>query len=209
MARGIPDGERRRVILDRSRSLFLERGVSALSMDEIASLQGISKKTLYKFFPNKDALLVEAVEDRVAAVSANATRLAKDASLPWLERIRGVFTVVGSQIAQLSEALVRDIYYNKPELWDRLDRLRREHVFVIITHLLEEGRKRGFIRKDIDGELVPLLFINAISAVMTPSQLVKLPFPPAKLFDAFISILFGGILTDNARRKFFAQEKKT
>jgi len=209
MTRGTPEAERRRLILDRSRSLFFERGVSALSMDEIASLQRISKKTLYKFFPNKDALLSEAVEDRVAAIAAEATRLGNDTTLPWLERIRGIFTVVGNQIGQLSETLVKDIYYNRPELWDRLDRFRREHVFNVITRLLEEGRKKGFIRRDIEGELVPLLFINAISAVMTPSQFVKLPFPPAKLFDAFISILFGGILTDSARRKYFAQERKT
>jgi AcrR family transcriptional regulator len=208
MAKGIPEAERRRQILDRSALLFFQRGMSALTMDEIASLQGISKKTLYKFFPNKEALLSEVVEERVAAVAAEAVRLGQDTTLSWLERIRGIFTVVGRQIAQLSETLVRDMYYNKPELWERLDKFRREHVFTIIIRLLEEGRKKGFIRRDIDGELVPLLFVNAVSAVLTPSQLVNLPFAPAKLFDAFISILFGGILSDNARRKFFAQEKK-
>lgn len=209
MAKGIPEGERRRQILDRSASLFFQRGVSALTMDGIASLQGISKKTLYRFFPNKEALLSEVLEGRAAAVAAEAVRLGRDTALPWLERIRRIFAVVGRQIAQLSETLVRDIYYNEPELWERLDRFRREHVFTIIIRLLEEGRRKGFIRGDIDGELVPLLFTNAISAVLTPSQLVNLPFAPAKLFDAFISILFGGILSDTARRAFFAQEKKT
>ncbi len=208
MARGIPDEQRRRMILDRSRMLFFERGVSALSMDELAALQGISKKTLYRFFPNKDALLSAVVEERIAAVAAEATRLGEHAELPWLERIRGIFRVVGSQLAQISEAMIKDLYYNRPDLWDRLDRFRREHVFAIVTRLLEEGRKKGFIRRDIDGELVPVLFVNAISAVLTPAQIVKLSFPPAKLFDAFIRILFGGILTDSTRRKFFLQEGK-
>ena len=74
--------------------------------------------------------------------------------------------------------------------------------------LLEEGMNEGFIRNDIDGRLVPMLFVNAASSVMTPAQLVKLPFPPAELFDAFIRILFGGVLTDEARRVFFTQEGK-
>jgi AcrR family transcriptional regulator len=208
MAKGIPDAEKHRMIVERSRALFFERGVSALSMDEIASLQGMSKKTLYRFFPNKDALLSAVVEERIAAIAAEAARLGQDTTLPWLDRIGGIFKIVGNQISQISETMMKDIYYNRPELWERLDRFRREHVFNIITRLLEEGRKKGFIRGDIDGQLVPLLFINAISAVLTPSQMVKLAFPPAKLFDAFIRILFGGILTDSARRRFFTQEGK-
>jgi len=209
MAKGIPDEEKRRMILDRSRSLFFQRGVSSLTMDDIASLQGISKKTLYRFFPNKEALLFSAVEDRIAAIAAEVGRLERDSGIPWIDRIAGIFKVVGRQIGEISEAILRDIYYNHPEVWERLDKFRQQRVFAIVSGLLAEGRKKGFIRKDIDGRLVPLLFVSAISAVLTPSQMVKLPFPPAMLFDSFIRILFGGILSDSARRDFFAQEGKS
>ena len=209
MARGVPDEEKRRIILDRSRTLFFQRGVSSLTMDDIASLQSISKKTLYRFFPNKEALLFSAVEDRIAAIAAEVGRLERDSGIPWIDRIAGIFKVVGRQIGEISEAILRDIYYNHPEVWERLDKFRQERVFAIVTGLLAEGRKKGFIRKDIDGQLVPLLFVSAISAVLTPSQMVKLPFPPAMLFDSFIRILFGGILSDSARRDFFAQEGKS
>jgi TetR/AcrR family transcriptional regulator, transcriptional repressor of aconitase len=207
MARGVPDAEKRRMILDRTRTIFFERGVSALTMAEIASLQGISKKTLYRFFPNKDALILTVVEDQVKTIAAEAARLEQDTSIPWLDRIDGIFKVVGTQIRTISETTIRDIYYNKPEMWERIDKFRQEHVFGIVTRLLDEGRKKGFIRKDVDGRLVPLLFVSAISAVLTPSQMLKLPFPPGMLFDSFIRILFGGILTDSARRKLFIQEE--
>ena len=208
MAKGIPDTEKRRLILDRSRSLFFQRGVSSLSMDDIASLQGISKKTLYRFFPNKEALVFSVLEDRIAAIAAEVGRLERDTSLPWIDRIAGIFKIVGKQISDISETTVRDIYYNHPEMWERLDRFRQERVFGIVTALLEEGRQKGFIRKDINGQLVPLLFVSAISAVMTPSQMVKFSFPPVLLFDSFVRILFGGILSDAARRTFLAQEGK-
>jgi len=209
MTKRIPDEKRRRAILDRSRMVFFERGVSAPSMEEIASQQGISKKTLYRFFPNKDALLTAVLEDRISAIAQEATKLMESTSVPWLERIGGIFRIVATQIAGISLTAIRDVYYTRPELWERIDEFRRVHVFSLVTRLLEEGRKKGFIRRDIDGELVPLLFTSAISAVMTPAQFVKIPFPPTQLFDAFIRILFGGILTDSARKKFFAPEGKT
>ena len=196
------------MIVERSRALFFERGVSSLTMEDIASLQGISKKTLYKFFPNKDALITTVVEDRIAFIAAEAARIGADSKLSYLERLRDIMRLVGMQIGQISDTLIKDVWYSRPELWDRIDKFRREHVFGIITRMLEEGRKEGFIRSDIDGRLVPMLFINAISAVLTPAQMIQLTVPPAKLFDAFVRILFGGVLTDGARRKFFTQEGK-
>jgi AcrR family transcriptional regulator len=206
MGQRVPEAEKRKQILDRSRTIFMARGVSALSMDQIASLQGISKKTLYKFFQNKAALTEEAIESRIREIAAHVEEIARNSDLSFLARMRGIFDVVSRQIAELGENFVRDIYYHEPEIWERIDKFRREHVFAIITGLLKEGIREGHIRDDIDGRLVPLLFTSTISSVMTPAQLVKLPFPPAELFDAFIRILFGGVLTEKARRQFFSRE---
>jgi AcrR family transcriptional regulator len=206
MAKGVPEAEKRRMILESSCTLLFERGVSALTMEDIASLQGISKKTLYRFFSNKDALITAVVEDRIAFIAAEAAKIAADSKLSYLERLKGIMGLVSMQVAQISETLIKDLWYNRPDLWARIDKFRRERVFGIITQLFEEGRKEGFIRSDIDGRLVPMLFINAISAVLTPAQMIQLTVPPGKLFDVFLRILFGGILTDGARRKFFSQE---
>ncbi len=149
-------------------------------MDEIASLQGISKKTLYKFFPNKDALLSAALEERFKEIAAEVAGIGSDPHVTFIKRLKGVFSVISRQIAELSENLIKDIYYNKPEIWERMDTFRRERIFGIVTRLLEEGTKEGFIRADIDGQLVPLLFVSAVSSVVTPAQLVKVPVPPGR-----------------------------
>jgi AcrR family transcriptional regulator len=177
-------------------------------MGEIASLQGISKKTLYKFFPNKAALAETTIEERIQEMAESLETIACNPDLSFLARLRGIFSIVSRQIEEVGENLMRDIYYHEPELWELIDKFRRERVFSIVTKLLEAGMKEGFIRDDIDGRLVPLLFVNAVSSVMTPAQFVKLSFPPAELFDAFIRILFVGVLSEKGRRRFFAQEEK-
>jgi len=194
--------------MEGSRALFFERGVSALTMDQIASLQGISKKTLYRFFPNKDSLVAAVVEDRITFIAAEAARIGSDSQRSYLERLRDILGLVGMQLSQISETMIKDIWYSRPDLWNRIDKFRQEHVFGIITRMLAEGRREGFIRDDIDGRLIPVLFTSAISTVLTPAQMIQLTIPPIKLFDVFVRILFGGILTDSARRKFFSQEGK-
>ena len=55
-AAGRPPSDRRTVILGRARDLFLERGYSVISMQQIADAVGINKATLYHHFRDKDDL---------------------------------------------------------------------------------------------------------------------------------------------------------
>jgi AcrR family transcriptional regulator len=206
LARTTDDKEKRDRILEGSRAIFFREGVSSLTMDDIASRQGISKKTLYKYFANKQQLVAEALEQRISEIAAAVDGLARDRSRPFPERLGDILNVVARQLAQIGESLLKDMFYREPQLWERIDRFRREHVFSVITGLLEEGIREGFIRNDIESGLVPLLFINALSSLMTPAQFVSLPLAPVELFEALIRILFGGVLTDDARRQFFTQE---
>jgi AcrR family transcriptional regulator len=202
----IPDDERKKQILDRARALFLSRGTIVLTMDEIAASQRISKKTLYRFFPNKGALISAAIEERMAEVASRALSIANDVQRPFPHRIREILRIVSRQIAELGPILIQDLYYHEPEIWERIDSFRQEHVFSIISRLFEEGMREGFIRTDIESRLMPQIFINAMSSFMTPAQFNSLPIAPADLFDALTRILFGGVLTEDARRKFFSQE---
>lgn len=207
MTKRTPDTEKRRQILERALALFFARGITPVSMEDIASTQGISKKTLYKFFPNKAALVEAAIESRMTQIVASALKVAEDRSLPFPHRLRGILAIVSRQIGLLGQGLVQDMYFNQPEIWDRIDKYRREHVFSLITGMIEEGIKTGYIRSEVDSRLVPVLFLNAISSVLTPAQFMSLPYPPEQVFEAFFRILFGGILSEKARREFFDQEE--
>src|SRR5262245_52142180 len=48
-------------VLDAALRLFAERGIDATSMDLIAEASGVSKATIYKHWPDKDALCLEAM----------------------------------------------------------------------------------------------------------------------------------------------------
>src|SRR5262249_42035406 len=48
-------------VLDAALRLFAERGIDATSMDAIAGASGVSKATIYKHWPDKDALCLEAM----------------------------------------------------------------------------------------------------------------------------------------------------
>ena len=82
---------KRRAILDAATSLFLRNGFRATSMDEVASLAGVSKQTVYKQFTDKEHLFREIIAgvtpeaDAIAAILTTAFGEAPAASRDELE----------------------------------------------------------------------------------------------------------------------------
>ena len=208
LARCTDDEEKRNKILEGSRAILFREGISSLTMDEIASRQGISKKTLYKYFANKEQLVAQALEQKIGEIAATVDRLAHDRSRSFPERLGAILDVVARQLAQIGESLMKDVFYREPQLWERIDRFRREHVFGAIAGLFEEGIRDGYIRTDIESRLVPTIFIGAVSSIMSPTQFFALTAPPAVVFETLVRILLGGILTSTGRRQLFPEEVK-
>lgn len=55
--------KKRKSVVSAAAELFLERGYGSVSMDSIAALAGVSKRTVYNHFPSKELLFSEIVKD--------------------------------------------------------------------------------------------------------------------------------------------------
>src|ERR1039458_1340509 len=66
--RGRPRSERaRKAILEAAAELLLARGLSAVSMDAVAEQAGVSKATIYRWWPTKETLALDALYTEWAA----------------------------------------------------------------------------------------------------------------------------------------------
>lgn len=197
------DSAKKKKILEGARAIFLREGVSSITMEQIAARQGISKKTLYKYFSNKSQLVEEAIEEQILVITSLVDSIMQDSSQTFPQRLGRIFGIVARQLAQLGDTLIRDVFYREPRLWERIDRFRREHIFAAITRLFEEGIRDGYVRTDIES-LAPTLFVNAANAILSPAQIFTLTASPAVVFETFIKILLGGILTEEGRTQLFS-----
>jgi len=193
------DEAKRKRILEGSQSLFFRQGISSLTMDQIAALQGISKKTLYKYFANKMELVEAALEDRIQRIAAEVYAVVDDHARPFPRRMAEVLGVLSRQLALLGDRLLNDIVYREPHLWERIDRFRREKVFGAMSSLLQQGISDGFVRTDIEARLIPMMFLTTLTTIMSPPQFFELTSPPAVIFQTVTRVLLGGILTEDGR----------
>jgi AcrR family transcriptional regulator len=69
-----------RHLLASARKQFVERGFDAVSIDSIARTAGVSKETIYRHFPDKEALFRAALDEQAAAFTARAAAVHDSAS---------------------------------------------------------------------------------------------------------------------------------
>jgi AcrR family transcriptional regulator len=160
-----PDTARRsarchRAIVDATKALLDEQGYAATSIDQIARRAGVGKQTIYRWWPNKAAVVLEAHAEQAAERIGmpDTGDLRSD-----LREIAATFshnlgeTAVGRVCVELiGEAQVDAAFADAYR--DTFVTERR----AVVRELLERGRGRGEVREDVDLELAMDVFFGPI-----------------------------------------------
>jgi AcrR family transcriptional regulator len=146
-------------IVQAARELFAERGIET-TLNEIAHYAGVGVGTVYRRFPDKDLLVAEVFESRLAEVAA-LMRAAADDPDPW----RGLTGFLyGSLALQAKDRALSDIMLGAPLAAKRLRSLRAETV-PIAARIIERARAAGELREDFDISDLPVLMMMIRTAV--------------------------------------------
>ncbi|PJB00445.1 MAG: hypothetical protein CO128_00575 [Ignavibacteriales bacterium CG_4_9_14_3_um_filter_30_11] len=194
-------------ILNSADELFLKYGFKKVTMDEIAQEMGISKKTIYKFFSSKKNLVLSIIDLKKQEVNNYLTNLMKDTELDFISKLKRLMNFIGTVTVRLTSPIAKDIQKNFPEVWNDLMEHRKQNTLKVFTALINEGIKENVFRDDIDEQLVVLIYVNTMQQMLNPETLIKIPFTAPQVFDAAITIMFEGIMTEEGRNKFCTLNK--
>ena len=147
--RRLPE-ERPRQILDAALEVFAERGLASARLDDIAKRAGLSKGTIYLYFPNKEELFREVIRHTVVSEIergerdfADSSRAATDALTHF---IRGYWEFLRSPVFGPIYRLVTAELHNFPDLAEFYADEVIARGLRLITRLLERGIAAGEFR---------------------------------------------------------------
>ena len=151
--------------LDAFAALIAEHGLASVTMSQIAGAAGIGRATLYKYFPDVEAILV-AWHDRHIARHLRQLAEARDAATPAgrLEAVLEAFALIQHQHhdTELPVALLHR--------GEHVARARRQ-LQDLLGELLAEGAQAGVVRTDIaPGELASYCLHALAGAGSLPSE---------------------------------------
>jgi AcrR family transcriptional regulator len=132
---------RREELLDAAQRLFLDKGIGATSIDDIASAADVAKGTFYLYFPSKETLL-HALQERFVAGFLERLEIAMESCGPerWRARLQAwVSTLIEGY---LDNVRLHDVIFHETQPYDR-HAMSNNSVIDQLTSLLSEGASAG------------------------------------------------------------------
>ncbi|HTP79752.1 MAG TPA: TetR/AcrR family transcriptional regulator [Bacteroidota bacterium] len=198
------DQESKDRILSKAAEHFLKFGFSKVTMSEIATDLGMSKKTLYTYFPGKEEMLGAIVESMQKETANRIDALVADESVDFIDKLTRLIDVSASYHSKVGGYFLLDIQRNAPHVGKGCSEFLQERVPRVLSTLLEQGIEKQIFRRDINKELVVMMYLGAFQFLLQPERQSQLPYTPRQVLEELGSVMLAGILTDEAREKYAA-----
>lgn len=136
-------------ILNKARELMFQTGVKHVTMDDLATQLGISKKTIYQYYKDKDALVSSVVENELAnhSLICNQSMQAADNAV---HEIFLLMTVIQEMFNRMNPLALFEIEKYYPLAFEKIKNHKDDFIFSMISANLEKGIAEGLYRKDVD-----------------------------------------------------------
>lgn len=182
--------ELRETILHGTIKAFNEKGLK-FTMDDIASILSISKKTIYTVFSDKEQLFLCMVDYMFDNIKISEQQVLEDDSLNTLEKIRRILGVMPDSYKEID---FRQLYLLKdkyPKIYEQVE-IRLETGWETTIALIEQGMAEGVIRK-VNVSIVKMMMEAALEQFFQRDILLQNKISYADALNEVVDILVDGI----------------
>lgn len=184
-----------------ARKHFLAHGFRSVTMADLATEVGMSKKTLYEHFPSKRSLIEAVLAEKFVQAERQLAGIAGDAKMDFSGRLHALLRCIRTQAEEIQPSFLRDIARETPELFAFVRERRRALIHRHFGSLLREGRAAGMIRKDVPERMMIEFLGGVTDAIVNPPMLGELGLTPKAAFNQILTLFLAGATTDKGRRK--------
>jgi AcrR family transcriptional regulator len=145
--------------------LFFKYGIKNITMDEIANHLGISKKTIYHYFKDKDevvhSLMLQTIEGNRCEIKncRNQSKNVIEEMFKIMDEIRTIFS-------RINPVLFYELHKFYPQTWQVFQEFKSSFFQAMVESLLLRGQKEGYIRIDINIKILSRMRVEMIEQSM-------------------------------------------
>lgn len=195
-------------IIEESIKLFVKYGAKSITVNDIAAGCGISKRTLYENFADKELLLSTCVKVMNAQSRVNSTILEKN-STDVLDFLIKTILLIGDASQQISPSFYRELKKFYPKIAVEFSEFQEEITIPQTILILEKGKQEGWILQNTSSELAIRLLLGQVHSLIYSDIAEKVKTPINKLLQIVILQFARGIATDKGLKRLSSLEIET
>ena len=180
-------------IIQEAAILFFKNGVKSMTMSDIANQLGISKRTLYEIFSDKEELLEECINVHIKKVDCEMENLINHAE-DVIDALMRMYAKQLSTAQGINKSALHDLKKYYLPIYKRIES-QQQNGYYIFVPLLEKGIQQGLIRKDINFEVVMWLVRAQFKALIDDDYIPTDKYSIKEFISAIILNVIRGIAT--------------
>ena len=192
MAKAADREKLRKDIILSTIEVFNDRGV-IFTMSDVATNIHISKKTIYKEFDSKEELLDTVVDYIFDNIKAKEDEIMHDKSLSTIDRLRLILGAMPENYRDIDFQNVYPFLEKFPDVYRKMQ-YRLATGWENTISLIEQGKKEGVIRKNIDIRFVKVMLEASIEKVLSDDMLSRTGINYVDALNQIVDILVDGMI---------------
>jgi TetR/AcrR family transcriptional regulator, cholesterol catabolism regulator len=176
-------------MLVKAHELFNRYGIRSVSMDDIAAQLGMSKKTLYQYYADKEELVREVI---LAILEANKERCLADRKRAdnAIHELFLAFDMVREMFSRMNPVIIFDLEKYHPQVFKKFHEHKYTFLYQMIKNNLEKGVKEELYRDDLDVDILSRFRIESVmlafNSEIFPNNRTHLVYIEEQLLDLFV-----------------------
>lgn len=161
-------------ILIKAEELFMQYGIRSVSMDDIANHLGMSKKTLYQYYADKDELVDAVVDGHISEIQTDCS-VCKDTAKDAVHEIFITMERIMDEFANMNPMLLHDLEKFHFRSFRRFKEHKDKFLAKVIKDNIDWGIKDELYRPDINVDVMVKFRLESMMLAFDVSV-----FPPGK-----------------------------
>ncbi|HDR7795859.1 TPA: TetR/AcrR family transcriptional regulator [Bacillus luti] len=154
--------ERRKEILETAERLFLTKGYTKTTINDILKEIGIAKGTFYHYFKSKEEVMDEIIMRIVKEDVAKAKVIVSNPNIPVLDKLFRVLMEQSPKSGDIKEKMIEQFHQpNNAEMHQKSLVQSIIHLSPVLTEVLEQGIEEGIFLTSYPQETIELLLSSA------------------------------------------------
>jgi len=181
-------------IVQGGEELFLTAGIKSVTMDDIARHLGMSKKTIYQFFKDKNELLIALVKKKLKDDEAQMDDIISK-STNVIEEMINMMKCSEDIFSRINPIVIHDMQKYHPDAWKQFQNFKSDVLEGKMIELFTKGIKQGYIRPDVDIKILARMRIAQFEMGFNTMLFPIAEFSPWKVQYQFLEHFNYGICT--------------
>lgn len=187
-------------ILNKATVLFYRYGIRSISMDDIAREAGVSKKTIYQYYEDKNALVQAIAAEFVLAnreILFECAKKSDDAVEEVVLQVERSFAT----LADINFCFFHEIEKYFPEAWQIITRYKNQTLQPIIITNLNRGIAEGYYNETIDPIFIADIRVQQITTALDPKDFTQYKYSAYDMMIRFTLFYLQSITTAKGKQK--------